>query len=195
MDGTSKSKATIDDAEVCLVNKTLADLGELPYSSAKATHTHAGAGKYTSTTVTPAEGDWVLVVRRAGNPRRPALQDEAEEGALRRHRQDHGRRRVARRGHRRALQDEGTSDDLHRAHVPRVQLVFIAGTEYFDAGTQHHMFAEARRRVLLLEKKIDAGTLVTISSRRTTAGARPPSTRPARSGWSCRRRPSAPRRR
>jgi len=164
--------ATVAGARVCLVEK--ADLGDElhPYPSLDATHDDAGAGKYTEkSAITPSEGEWVLVVTLAGKapvvqplnvkagaggaftakPKPSAVATVTITGTIRKVGAD-------------TVKETAFHVTLHSA----AEIVFIAGLDYnrtdINGGWLFHEYGFHRAEVLRREKKIHAGTIVTVFS-------------------------------
>ena len=162
-----KDGKPLADAEVALAAKSALGAAEYPFAAAAATHAHDANGLYKpSAALAPAAGNWVLIVRRKGSS--PAVQPltMSDRG---------GDFSLAIKGGAVAtvkLVSAVHGKDAARARktvlsatlFPAAEVVALSGTDYPSSGVEFRQFADGHARALLREKKIDAGTMVTLFS-------------------------------
>lgn len=160
----------IEDAEVTLQAESVVEaLGsEYPYAEVPATHRHDGAGHYLAVDLEMSAGAWLLIARRKqSSPVVQALLMQASaEGEF------YAKPPPTRLAQCVTFTAETTEAKGERVRkttftitlFPQSEVVFLSGTEYDSRGTSFLLFALGRRDALFREKKIDAGTLVTILS-------------------------------
>ncbi len=162
--------AAVEDAEVALqAETTIEAFGfEYPYAEAPATHQHEGGGHYVSFTLQVSAGPWLLIVRRKDSSPvvQPLLMQQNAAGELF---AKPPPSRLAKSVSFVAETVEAEGQKVRKTAFtvtlfPQSEVVFLSGTEYESHGTRFLAFALGRRDALFREKKIDAGTLVTVLS-------------------------------
>jgi hypothetical protein len=180
------SGADVAGARVCLVARAALGAESHPYPSLADTHSDGGGGKYDEkVTITPTEGDWILVVSIKGKS--PAIQpfkfkkDKSGEFTAVPtgfHKVKLGKfslvpsNPVATVTITGALRKVGPTSvkelAFHATLFPASEIVFIAGVDYdradISGGWLFHEYGFNRAEVLRREKKIHAGTIVTVFS-------------------------------
>lgn len=160
--------AAILTARVALVRSSALAALDWPFTAIAPTHVHKGGGLYeTPAPMAPAEGDWTLIVHQTG--RSPVVQPlkmkaKSKTETL----TTPSPKTAATIAFSSELKTVGTST-VRRTRFsvtmyPSSEVVFISGTEYFNAGTRFRIFAESYREGLRLEKKVDAGVIATLFS-------------------------------
>lgn len=163
--------ANVAGARVCLVKKTALGVERHPYPSAVATHGDSGGGKYDeSGKIVPTEEEWVLVVTLAGKaPVVQPLKFKAKGAEFTATPLPSAVATVTITG---AVRKVGATKvkeiNFHVILHPAAEIVFIAGVDYnrvdVGGGWLFHEYGFNRAEVLRREKKIHAGTIVTVFS-------------------------------
>ena len=162
-----KDGKPVADAEVALVQKSALGAAEYPFEAAAATHAHDDKGLYKPTAaIAPAAGEWVLIVRREDNS--PVVQPLAMKKSGEDFAVSSAGGTVATLAMASAVSGRGAvrarKTTLTATLFPSAEVVFLSGTDYLNGGVDFRLFADAHARALLREKKIDAGTRVTLFS-------------------------------
>jgi hypothetical protein len=173
-DDPHKPGANVAGAMVALVEKIDLASDHHPFPDLDPTHNDAGGGKYAETSsIDPLEGDWGLVVTLAGKSPvfQPLKFKKGKDGEFTVSPQPSAVATVTITG---AIRKVGGSKvkeiTFHVTLFPAAEIVFIAGVDYnvpsrdVSKGWQFHEYAFNRAEVLRREKKIDAGTIVTVFS-------------------------------
>jgi hypothetical protein len=162
--------AAVTGVKVALVEKSKVGVETFPYPGVAATHDDKGGGKYEpKAALTPSAGKWLLVVTKKG--RAPVVQpltltDKKADGFVA------GGSELATVTLTTALRTVGASKQREtRFRVvlhPPAELVFLGGIDYHkrdpSTGWLFHLYGFKRAEVLWREKKIHAGTVVTVFS-------------------------------
>ncbi|HEY3838376.1 MAG TPA: hypothetical protein VGL72_17475 [Bryobacteraceae bacterium] len=165
--------ANVAGARVCVAKKSAVGDELHPYPSLAATHNDAGGGKYNeSAAITPAADDWLLVVSLAGKA--PVVQPFSLRAGK-------GGEFIAKATPspvatvtitatvRKVGATKVKEINFHVTLHPAAEIVFFAGLDYDQAtnisgGWLFHEYGFNRAEILRREKKIHAGTIVTVFS-------------------------------
>jgi len=163
--------ADVAGARVCLVKKTALGVERHPYPSAVTTHGDSGGGRYDeSGKMVPTEEEWVLVVTLAGKaPVVQPLKFKAKGAEFTATPQPSAVATVTITGTVRKVGATKVKEiNFHVIIHPAAEIVFIAGVDYnrvdVGGGWLFHEYGFNRAEVLRREKKIHAGTIVTVFS-------------------------------
>lgn len=165
---TDDKGAAITGATVALVETSTLAGQDWPFTGAKTTHTHDGAGTYKAAPpIVPTAGAWTLVVRFTGKspvvqPLKLTATSKTEFATA------PAPRTAATVSFSSEVKTVG-KDKVRRTRFvikmfPSSELVFLSGTEYFGAGTRFRIFAENYREGLRKEKLVDDGVIGTLLS-------------------------------
>jgi len=162
-----KDGKPVADAEVALVQKSALGAAEYPFEATAATHAHDDEGLYKPTAaIAPAAGEWVLIVRRKDNS--PVVQPLAMKKSGEDFAVSSAGGTVATLAMGSAVSGKGAARARKTTFTaklfPSAEVVFLSGTDFVSSGVDFRLFADAHARALLREKKIDAGTRVTLFS-------------------------------
>jgi hypothetical protein len=162
----------VTGARVCLVPASALGAEHFPYPSVAATHSDKGSGKYEPTApIAPAAGNWVLIVTLKGKS--PVVQrlkitakgggdfsTAARGGAVATVNMTSATRTVGK--------SKSRKTTFKVTLFPAAELVFFAGVDYskrdVSTGWMFHNYGFGRAEALRREKKINAGTIVTVFS-------------------------------
>ncbi|HEY0138553.1 MAG TPA: hypothetical protein VGB85_30930 [Nannocystis sp.] len=159
--------AALTNATVALVETSALAGQDWPYTAAKATHAHDAGGTYKAAPpIVPVAGEWMLIVRVAGKS--PVVQPLKMVVTKTDVITTPSPRTAATVTFSSEVKTVATSK-TRRARLgvkmfPSSELVFLSGTEYFNAGTRFRIFAENYREGLRREKLVDAGVIATLLS-------------------------------
>lgn len=160
--------AALTAATVALVETSKLAGQDWPFTAAAATHTHDGAGTYKAAPpIVPVAGDWTLIVRVTGkSPVVQPLKMAAKTGG------EFTTAPAPKTAATVAFSSEVKTVGPAKVRrtrfgikmFPSSELVFLSGTEYFNAGTQFRIFADNYRKGLRGEKLVDDGVIGTLLS-------------------------------
>lgn len=166
VEATDQAGTPVTGARVALVPASEMAGLEWPFATIAATHGHIGGGIYkASKPIVPVAGDWFLIATIKGKSPvvQPLTMTAKSKAEMRTAPSPKTAATVAFTSE---IKQIGGSQ-VRRARFkltlfPSAEVVFISGTEYFDGGTRFRIFAENHAIALRREKKVDAGTIITL---------------------------------
>jgi hypothetical protein len=166
VEAKDQADAPIMGARVALVQASALAGLDWPFATIAATHGHVGGGIYkASKPIVPVAGAWILITDIKGKS--PVVQPLTMTAKSRAEmRTAPSPKTAATVAFTSEIKTIGGSK-VRRARFkvtlfPSAEVVFISGTEYFNAGTRFRVFAENHAIALRREKHVDAGTIITL---------------------------------
>ncbi len=165
---TDHTGAPLTAATVALVQSSALAGKQWPFAAVAATHVHDGGATYKAASpIVPVPGAWTLIVRVHGKSpvvqplkmRATAKTEVATAPAPKLAATVRFSAEVKTVG---AVRVRRTRFDVKM--FPASELVFLSGTEFFQAGTRFRIFAENYRAGLRREKLVDDGVIGTLFS-------------------------------
>jgi hypothetical protein len=161
--------AAVSGARVCLVAKSTLGTEHHPYPKVAATHNDKGKGKYEpKAPIVPIAGDWVLLVQLKGKA--PVVQPLMLSKSAGEFRAKPKPSAVATVVMKETVRKVGASQVMETSFTvklyPAAEIVFIGGVDYekrdISTGWLFYKYGLNRAEVLRREKKLHAGTIVTV---------------------------------